>query len=596
MNNLDTVRLTVPKQGLDQSSFFDSDEAAVNAWVAKLPMTNVGQTTRMLFQALTELNTVRLVPAKRMAMLEQLRTPIYYISNALSKHFLNQPIVLPKKSRKVAALDFEIHQLLATGYLLVVTHSIALASGNNKTEKIQIASALHRVITEHSRNIQRQTQLYEPIISNSWRDLHQFYSLARQQDVLNHMVDDQEFGRCTVEESYIRVLLFGCSKPNQLRQDDLERLFKPATAWAAHCTLEVGADDSDSLFIVDLLDDKPAIYRELHKSPTGPQLIGLNTQQLSEHLSQIRQDTDPDKLNISIDNCLISNDLLSHLIVAWSLTANRSLIRLVSNSQLELCIGLNTTHHFLSNEANFESLVDEPGGTAYSVQNENRFMETKANPIRPKDLWDSPYEANLEKSDAALKSIDYQVRNSKKTTPAVANKYSSYPVTVMNSSENGYCIEIPDETGAQVKAGEIIGTRETGTDNWVTAVIRWVSHSSDEKTQMGIELICANASPFGGRIMAKTGGRKEYMRVILLPEITTTNQPNTLLTPRFPFRSGQKLTLNQYGKRRQIKLGKKLNRTGTYNQFEIQEVAILRQQIDENNADNGGFDSLWNQL
>ncbi len=593
MNNLDTIRLTVPKQELEQGRFFDNGEAAVSAWVAKLPMTNVGQTTRMLFQALAELNTVKLLPSVRMAMLDQLRTPIYYISNALSKHFLNQPIVLPTKSRKVAALDIEIHQLLATGYLLVATHSIALASSKDNVQS-QIASALHRVITEHSRNIQRQFQLYEPATSHSWHDLHQFYCLAKQQGVLNQMVDDQEFGRCTVEESYIRVLLLGCSKPNQLRQDDLERLFKPATTWAAYCTLNTG--DNNSLFLVDLQGDKPAIYRELYKSPVDPQSIGLNTEKLSEHLSQVRQDTDPGKLNITIDDCLISNDLLSHLIVAWSLTANRSFIRLVTNGQLEMCVGLSTAHHFLSGEANFESLIDEPGGTAYSVQNENRFMEIKSNPVRQKDVWDSPYEANLRESNPALQSIDYQVRNSKKNTPVAAKKYNSYPVKMMNSSDNGYCIEVPDETGLQVKAGEIIGIKESGKDNWTTAVIRWVSHNSGETSQLGIELISANASPFGARIMAKTGGKTEYVRVILLPEIATLNQPDTLLTPRFPFRSGQKLTLNQYGKRRQIRLGEKLNKTGTYNQFEIQEVAILRQQIDENNAENGEFDSLWNQL
>ena len=594
MKELETIRLTVPDQELDQSSFFDSGGAAVNAWVAKLPMTNVGETTRMLFQALTELNTVKLLPSVRMAMLDQLRVPIYYTSNALSKHFLKQPILLPQKSQKVAALTFEMHQLLATGYLLVATHSIALASSDKQEAHPPIASALHRLITEHSRNIQRQLQLYQPLAIHSWRDLHQFYWLARQQNVLQQIVVDAEFGDCTVEESYIRILLLGCSKPNQLRQDDLERFFKPAAAWAAYCTLEF--DDHESLFLVNLLDDKPAIYRKLQGSHVDPQSMGLNTKKLSEHLSLVRKNSDLETLNITIDNCLISNDLLSHLTMAWSLTADRSSIRTVTTGELEICVGLSATHHFLLGGASFESLVHEPGDTSFLLENNNPFMNARPNPSREKDVWDSPFKSNLSNSDPALQSIDYQVRNNKQTANTAVDKHDSYSVTIVNSSDDGYGLTAPDDTGVPLKAGEIIGIKKAAWDNWSTAVIRWVSHRRDDQSQLGIELISANASPYGAQIMAKKGDKNEYLRVILLPEIATINQQKTLLTAKFPFKTGQKLTLNQYRKRQQIKLGKKLNTTGSYNQFEIREVAILSHPTEKNGPKDDEFDSLWNKL
>lgn len=593
MNSPDTFNIDIPQQELDRSSFFASNAAAVTAWVEKLPMTDIGKTTQCLFQALTELNKVRLLPAERLAMLNTLRTPVYYASNALGKHFLNQPIALPEKPRKVADLDNELHRLLATGYLIVASHAIVLAGDNHSVAKALIAPALHRVITQYSRNIQRQLQLYKPVNSNNWRELHQVYCTARLHGVLDHMVEDAEFGHCSVEQSYIRVLLLGSSKPNQLRQDDLERLFKPATAWAAKCTLETNL--SNSLFLVDLQGEKQPVYSELQTDANGPQWIGLNTEALSEHLLQARLDADPGKLHITIDNCPVSNDLLNHVILAWSKAAHRSSRRQANGGQLVICAGLSSTHHFLSGGANFTAMISESGQASYSVDNENLFMSAKPSTPRPKDLWDSAFETTLEKNNPALKSIDYQIQENKSKAQSV-DTYHSYRVTMINTSDTGYCIALADATEAPVKAGEIIGVKEAGDKDWIIAVIRWVSHNGNDQTHLGIERISTKASALGARIMAKKGDDNDYMRAILIPDNSAVSHPDTLLTQRFPFKSGQKVVLNHYGKRRQVKLGAKLNVIGAYNQFEIHDVAMLQQQIDENSAVKDEFDSLWTQL
>ena len=54
-----------------QESPFDIRPAAVEAWIADLPVANLGETSRRLYTALVDLNGQSLSPKKRVAVLEQ---------------------------------------------------------------------------------------------------------------------------------------------------------------------------------------------------------------------------------------------------------------------------------------------------------------------------------------------------------------------------------------------------------------------------------------------------------------------------------------------------------------------------------------------
>ena len=160
MGSQDTIRLKVPHQDLDRGSFFETTEDSASSWVDGLPMANIGSTTRQLYQALTELNRIRMLPNKRMPLLELLRTPICYVTRQLTRHYLNQPAVLSEQARKVADLAHALHLQLATGYTIVATHTAALGKrgGAGKPERL-VVQALHRAISDHSLNMLRHFQL-----------------------------------------------------------------------------------------------------------------------------------------------------------------------------------------------------------------------------------------------------------------------------------------------------------------------------------------------------------------------------------------------------------------------------------------------------
>ena len=593
MTNQDAIRLTIPKQDLAQSSVFSCDEQAVSTWVKSLPMANLGETTRQLYQALTELNRVRMLPSKRMLVLEQLRAPLYFVSRALSKRYLNQPIILPSQARKVATLAHTLHLQLATGYTIVATHTSALdkKSGSNKPEHL-IAQAIMRAITDYNLNIIRHYQLYEPIDKKCWYNLHQLYALARQHNITQLKVADQEYGSLSVETAYMRAMLMGCSRPNQLRQEDFLQIFSPLNQWADLCSID-NANES-GLFIIDPSSDSPPIYRSLCESAINERCLSLNTHQLNQHIQLLRQQTDKPGLKASDGEHSISLDLINHLALAWAEMSKRTFMRIESDEVLNVCIGLSSTHHFISGGISFEALVHERGARTYTATQDNPFLKDDSPQHRQRDVWDSPYENNFSKANIALESIDFHMEKHE-SEHKESTKYHDHPVKMINSSAHGYCVEWSNDKPVAIKTGEIIGIKDSHSHNWNIAVIRWVTHAPDDQTQIGLELLSPSASPYGARVINKTGAQNDYVRVLVLPEIPMVKMPITLLTPRVPFQVGQKAIINQRGKEIEVQLTKKLNTTGAYNQFEFRKLTAGH-HLDPDTDNSEDFDSLWESL
>lgn len=130
------------------------------------------------------------------------------------------------------------------------------------------------------------------------------------------------------------------------------------------------------------------------------------------------------------------------------------------------------------------------------------------------------------------------------------------------------------------------------------AVIRWVSHSEDEKTFVGLELLSPRATPYGARIQRKTGGATAPMRALLLPEIKLVGQSHTLITPRAGFRERQKVTLVGGGEEFYVQLLRQVSATGSFAQFDFRYIKQLGEMLSEDNSPpvESVFDSLWNKL
>ncbi|MDB6063718.1 MAG: hypothetical protein JWM78_3821 [Verrucomicrobiaceae bacterium] len=599
MTNAFAAKLHLPPQDLDAPSLFAPNTGALKIWLEQLPKANLGQTTRALFNAVNELNRVRLSPMQRLQLLESLRPVIHFASGGLRRHYLNQPIQLPEQPQKVARLAHVLHEQLAVGYTLVSAHlSAGGKNGLSPTQQASaIATAIHRALAEHSQNLLRDLQLYRNPHPGCWFTIHQLSKFARECNVLASVIGDTQCGDSSIDNAYLRALLLGSARTNQLRQENLTIVFDRALGWATATTLD-GAERG--ILVVNEDNDDGPIYREFVDSLNEAGWHGLDTSALALELNAQRQRAEENTLG----DPALTPELLAHLAQTWSSASTREFLRTAVREPVDISVGLTSTHHFLSGELDFNLLLSDDGHQRFAQPGGNPFMRPKASPAAvsaPKDVWDSPYSAHPGVMNVSLEILNYEMRVQQQKTgeSTEREKFRSEAVERLNVSPGGLCITWPPQSKVLLRTGEIVGIRENAQKNWSIGVIRW-GKLTDDGPRLGIKLLSPTAVPYGARVVAKTGDQGEYLRVLVLPEIKQIGQPTTLIAPRLPFRVGQKVSLRCRNKETRVQLTRKFASTASFNQFEFRRLTstVVEPKPNETRAGehDGAFDNLWDSL
>lgn len=577
-----TERFNAPPQDLSAPSRFPADRSALGNWLEMLPKNNLGQTVRSLYNAVAELNRVQLAPLQRLLLLEELRAAIHLASTGLRSHYLNQPIALPEHPAKVAQLVQQLSEHLATGYALAAAHAIEQGLLADAQSRVAIATALQRAIVEHSLNLLIDCQLYRAARPGCWRQLHVLAALAREHRLEQVAVPDF-IGDCSIESAYLRALLLGSANAHQMRQDSIERTYQQLLSWSRYASL---CEPEAGLFCFDPLSDTGPIYRELC-SP-GPGWLGLNTAPLAEYL--LEQAGLAGRSAVEED---LSRDLTLHLVHAWSAAGKRVFLRMVMEDEIQVCVGLACTHHFVSGELDFKTLLGLGGSKKFLEPAVNPFLRLQAPAIERrhggKDVWGRPYAPSENLARLPLESIDYQIHEHDKARQDVG-KYRYHTALTENVSPGGFCLKWPTDSAAQLRTGEIIGVRSRGQDSWNVGVVRWV-RVREGGPRVGIELLSPAASAYGARVVRSKGPQGEYLRVLALPEISQLKKPPSLIMPRLPFRAGQKVSLVHRDQETRVQLTRRVSSSAAFSQFEFRRLGTAPARLMSD-----GFELLWENL
>jgi hypothetical protein len=121
---------------------------------------------------------------------------------------------------------------------------------------------------------------------------------------------------------------------------------------------------------------------------------------------------------------------------------------------------------------------------------------------------------------------------------------------------------------------------------------------------MGIELIAPHARPCGLKLLRKAEQNSQYLRALLLPEISAISRPASLITPRLPFQEGSKVLINDHGEEHRAVLTRKQVSTGSFSQFEYHRVGVeeasagtpVTASQSQKPTGEEDFDSLWKSL
>jgi hypothetical protein len=574
--------LSAPTPSQTRLSFCEATPRDLKRWIADLPKANIGETARLLYQALGELNLLLTPSDNRLNLLELIRPEVYFVCQHLERHFLHQAIMLDERSRKISNLCQALQSHLAIGYKQIV---LRIAPKYSNDRAALVSTALQRAAHAFKGQLLRATQLYSSPPEHLWFELHQLYRSAAELQLQHRRVHDDLASLTTelsLEQTYIAALLLGSARCNQLRQNQIARLAEVLEPWSALLKLHPASPDAGLLAISSELDAGPR-YRNMFRSEQQRGLLGFDPQPLVNAIEAhlLHQDTST-PLPVAAG---LSFDTLQHLHAAWGQAAERSFQRTVGQGNLTVCVGMSALHFYLGGERSFSDMLKHPGARAANFSNAVAKGE--------KDSWSQAFDAAPQNNEQFLpyEEIQYDHLVEDESSTDAAPHYPTYALPVINHSPGGYCLAWPNEVPAELQAGEMLGIQDSVGLGWSIAVIRWIRQVRGGGTQMGIELVAPHAQPCGLQLVRSRDDHSQYLRGLLLPEISAIDVPATLLAPRLPFQEGNRVMINTLGEEHRAGLDRRVASTHSFNQFAYRSL-----EAEQNGGSEEDFDSLWKSL
>jgi len=575
--------LSAPIPTQSRLSFCEATPRDLKRWIAGLPKANIGETARLLYQGLGELNLLLTPSDNRLQLLELLRPEVYFVCQHLERHFLHQAIMLDDRSRKISNLCQALQSQLAIGYKQIV---LRIVPKYHKDRAALVSQALQRAAHALKGQLLRAAQLYSPAPEQLWFELHQLYRCACSLQLQQRRVHDDLASLTTelsLEQTYIAVLLLGSARCNQLRQNQIARLAEVVEPWSALLKLHPGSPQ-DGLFAISAELDVGPRYRSMFRKEQQTDLLGFDPQPLVNAIEMhLLQQDSPAPLPVPAG---LSLDTLQHLHASWGQTAERSFQRTPGQGNLTVCVGMSALHFYLGGERTFSELLKHPGARAANF--------SRAVAKGEKDSWSQAFDAAPQSgADEFLpyEEIQYDHIGEDESTADHTPHYPTYTLPVINHSPGGYCLGWPNEVPAELQAGEMVGIQDSSNQGWSIAVVRWIRQVRGGGPQMGLELVAPHAEPCGLQLVRSRDDHSHYLRGLLLPEISAIDLPATLLAPRLPFQEGNKVLINTHGEEHRAGLDRRVASTHSFNQFAYRSLEAAR-----NGGGEEDFDSLWKSL
>lgn len=603
-------KLIVPTHDVAQLSFCSSNkETHVKLWLQNLPLTQAQQVSAKLYTAVHEISRLRTSRENRLTILELLRVPVHQTLNGLALKYLNQPLILPEAALKTATVAQAIQKHFLNSYLAVVRELCTARESKDLQE--QQALAIHRSLTALSLLLLRSYQLYLPVASQVWAEIHALFQLASVLGLEYLPVEDKlphNHGLKTIHNVYLRILLLATARPNQLRQDEIESTFNLLELLAPNAELDAyDPAGKENLFVVLTNGNRPPFYKSHWRAASNPGAqppLEIRTSHLVDKLQE-QQNAGNGGVDASIsqrNQLNLSAALTKHLAQAWSHLTLRSFDRQDVNAEIEVTVGLTNIHFYLAGELPFNLFLNQSSAVAGAAEKGNiyqkRGVQLKIDEAKKADdPWGDAFDiAGTMFDGRALPTLNIEKKINSQEHENYQGQHPIYTIPLMDRSLGGYGLEWRNEIPVQVRAGELLGLREYGRNKWSIGVVRW-AHQIKGATQLGIQILAPHAIPVGLAAVHKTGGFAEYLRALQIPELRAVNQPASLITNAISFHEYNKARLytqaqpgvtNDGGT--SVQLTQRLFATGAFSQFSFRELLNAKPEA-KNSTDD--FNSVW---
>lgn len=604
------IGLRIPEQTSPSGEPFYLSDKKVAAWAKELPMANAGETSRQIFQSLRAFNRTRIPAKQRLQSVEHFREPLAYVASNLNKHYLGTRFPLSEKSHKIANLNRELHSGIATAYKAVIVD--LLTSQQGVVDRTMLTKAIHRCVTYLAKTILHSVIVYDPYPKRIWHELHVLHRLARRYDIGSTPVsDDLEplSKQTTIDQNYIRCLLFSIASPYKMRQKENIKIFEILLEWSKHTNLHnyEEAPEESSISIRQDRDHAPS-HETLVNDAEKKYLLVLETSKLLTLLREHFTDTQDSSQTLPGIKEL-DKGVIRQLIMLWSKAQKRAFVRTKLNFELRIAVGLRSVHKLITignippaatkiEEESSATWIDTQFAHGNELNVETRFS------LQPMDIASyNPRRGNFEEFGPNTTDFN-EIEDEPKLEIWQDDKSdqldkATCQFTTINESAGGYCLDWRGSEIPKIQVGELIGVQSAmSASQFGVGMVRWMRSGESNSMQVGIQMIAPNAMAVTAKLAEQKSEQAE--KCLLLPEVGTSGQPTSLICPSYPFSLGKTLLINDGESPREIKLTRVLESSGSISQFQfihLDENATANNKDDSDDLeDDSDYESLWSTL
>lgn len=549
----------------------------------------MGETARLLYNGLLDLNQKPLPPRRRIQMMELIRNNAQPVLNHLSHQLSPRTLPLSPRGQKVLRLLLRLQKELATGFRLALTDAMHEEPIGDK----YLAIATHRALMHMGMIHLQAAKLYEMEPRGMWQEIHWLYSFAEKHHLTTSLVKDPTYHRLrqsSIREVYLQILLLALAIPSTLHQGEAERLsrfFKKNATLAIIEAVPLGFANNGVYQVNLKLDQPPTYTTELSKSLND--LRNLELGHLLTHLQeQLRRGVSrPD--GIMSGNTLPA-DLTRRLLLKLCSHSKREFARSERLERIYVAIGLEAIHRAI--QADKERIGFRDNTTPYgnghaksdlpqqphsdpNFPHHNHDLRNYYDPNATHDdiwrlvdndaLWDTPSSSSGDLRNAHINSgrLDNM-------TPQEWDEWQLQDV-----SPGGFCISWKQDGSARALVGEVIALREQEGFNsiWRIGIIRWLRHITDQGLYAGVQLIAARSHLITAQ-HTKTRQKTKTFAIdgLLLPENQALHQLDSIILPATHFQTGDEVIIKEGANENQVRLMDCLQYSTRFSQFLIRTM------------------------
>lgn len=531
-------------------------------WANQLAIGSTSVAAHQMLEKLRSLNQCRYPYKERLQLHNTLRPVFDELLHALRQPLTQANIPLDQQQLHRARVLQNLLEQMALGYKLAA-RDLSGRSKNREYDTLLLTESIYMAIVYLSRRLVDAYALYAPEPEHVWADLNLLYLFAETRNLHQQQVDDPYPNtplpiKLTIDHAYKRILLLSLAEPYHLMQYEADDMYRLISGSVDGCQLDsFSGIISQGEYLLDLNAD------------SGPKYAVDDTLSQAHNLRTVDISVIKKQLNIHLQRLLASSihqpefdtvsmlerqqrDMLLRLADAWNASLVRKVKRLSLTAQVELTLGLDASHYFISEQQKFTPEVDE--------------LKLLTN-YKPKNDKENLILAQAH--DEALQK-DQRYRN---------ENYCLNPWSQINISPIGIALNCElSDAEIEARVGEVVTYRKIAKEKqrWQIGVIRWLKHEALEHghntINIGIMNIAHACMPVATKALKGLGSGTDYFRGLLVPKKAAINQTRSLIVPALLYDVGSVLVVNMKQKIFHAKLDRVILSTRSFTQFNFRVI------------------------